>query len=90
MTGVAFDAGTSGVSFDNAVGLGGTTNPAPMISALSVVGVNGAFLSPTGETGSPGTISSVPEPGTLTLLAAMGLGLLAYFVRRRKAVKGMA
>jgi ELWxxDGT repeat protein len=54
---VTFGAATAGKSFDNAAGLNNTT-----ISQVSVVGVNGAFVSANGaETGSPGTIvSAVP------------------------------
>ena len=55
VTGVSFGAATSGVSFDNAAGIGDTTVPPPTISTLSVAGVNGAFTA-SGETGSPGTI----------------------------------
>jgi uncharacterized protein YjiK len=55
ITGVSFGAATQGVSFDNAAGVGGTTQPPPTISTLSVAGVNGAFTAG-GETGSPGTI----------------------------------
>lgn len=69
---VSFSAATAGVTFDNAAGLAGP------ISALSAVGVNGAFNSLTGgEIGSPGV---VPEPATLGLL---GLGCLAMIRRRR-------
>jgi hypothetical protein len=50
ITGVAFGASTIGLSFDNTAGLS-------TVTALSVAGANGAFLSPDGiETGSPGTI----------------------------------
>jgi uncharacterized protein YjiK len=55
VTGVSFGAATSGVSFDNAAGIGGSTAPPPAISTLSVAGVHGAFVAG-GETGSPGTI----------------------------------
>ncbi len=69
---VTFGAATNLVTFDNATGLAGA------ISALSAVGVNGAFNSLAGgEIGSPG---AVPEPATLGLF---GLGGLAVARRRR-------
>jgi uncharacterized protein YjiK len=50
MTGVQFGAATTGLTFDNSAGLA-------TVTALSAVGVNGAFASPDGvETGSPGRI----------------------------------
>ncbi len=56
VTGVAFGAATTGVSFDNTVGVGSATIPLPVLSGLSVAGVNSAFVSANGlETGSPGT-----------------------------------
>jgi uncharacterized protein YjiK len=60
VTGVQFGASTSRVSFDNAVGQGSTTLPLPSISTLSVVGVNGTFLSlnSPAERGSPGRITN--------------------------------
>lgn len=89
VTGVGFGAATAGVSFDNVAGLGSSTQPVPIISTLSVVGVHGAFLSANfaagqpKEIGSPGT-TGVPEPATF-VLAAMGLcGLVAGGLRRRK------
>lgn len=72
---VSFSSAIAGVTFDNAADL---TGP---ISQTSVTGINGAFLSPTNETGSPG---AVPEPSTFAALlggAAMLLGL-----RRRNRV----
>lgn len=79
VTGVAFGSNLTLQTFDNAAGAGNTSSPGPTISTLSVVGVNGAFLAPDGETGSPGV---VPEPASLGL---MGLGSLAIMVRRRQA-----
>jgi uncharacterized protein YjiK len=63
VTGVSFGASTTGFTFDNAAGVGGTALPLPTISALSVVGVNGAFLAADGsESGSPGRIADVTPP----------------------------
>jgi uncharacterized protein YjiK len=61
LTGVSFGAATTGVSFDNAAGLGSFTAPLPSISALSVAGVIGAFVAHD-ETGSPGATTSPPPP----------------------------
>src|SRR6201999_2771607 len=58
VTGVSFgtsDATSPFQTFDNTAGIGGIGNPAPSISLLSNVGVNGAFLAHNGvEVGSPG------------------------------------
>lgn len=62
-----------GTSFDNAAGIINGS-----VSTLSVVGVNGAFLSVNGEIGSPGAI---PEPSTFGILGMAGLALL---LRQRK------
>ena len=62
VTGVRFGSATTGVSFDNAAGIGSPTEtPPPLISTLSVVGTNGAFAAG-GEIGSPGTIKNAPAP----------------------------
>lgn len=83
VTGVAFGASTAGVSFDNSAGLGSTSSD-PTISTLSVAGTNGAFVSPTSETGSPGTIvNAVPEPTTLALLSTTAL----LIARRRRSTR---
>jgi hypothetical protein len=75
--GVTFGAATTGFTFDNEAGLSGS------ITQLSVVGVNGAFLSFNGqEVGSPGDVNPVPEPSTLALAGLGSFGLLAF--RRRK------
>jgi uncharacterized protein YjiK len=55
-TGVAFGASTSGVTFDNAAGVGSTAAPLPTVDTLSELGRNGAFRVGT-ETGSPGTVA---------------------------------
>jgi len=55
ITGVAFGPATSGVSFDNSAGAGGTTTPPPSIIAVSKIGINGAFKNAAGEIASPGT-----------------------------------
>jgi hypothetical protein len=88
VTGVQFGATALGITLDNAAGLGisapaGTTpTPTdPAISTASVAGTNGAFVSPTGETGSPGT--TVPEPASIGLLmGAAGLALSRNRSRR--------
>jgi hypothetical protein len=50
---------------------------------LSAIGVNGAFLTASGnEIGSPASV--VPEPGTWAMLLA-GAGIVAGAVRRRRA-----
>jgi VCBS repeat-containing protein len=59
VAGVSFGPSTTGITFDNTAGLNGTTLPLPIISTLSVVGANGAFLTPQG-TGSPGNINKAP------------------------------
>jgi hypothetical protein len=74
IAGVTFGATTAKVTFDNAAGLSGA------ISTLSQPGVTGAFVSPRGETGSPGVI---PEPAT-GLLMSLGLAGLAWSSRRRE------
>lgn len=54
VTGVAFGAATTNVTFDNKAALGSATLPLPTITTKSVNGVNGAFVSSNGaETGSP-------------------------------------
>jgi uncharacterized protein YjiK len=59
ITAVSFSTAKSGVSFDNAAGIGSATLPPPPISTLSAVGVNGAFTSEEGgEIGSPGSIAA--------------------------------
>jgi Lamin Tail Domain len=79
---VAFgaDGGTPVSTFDNAQGLNNST-----LTQKSVAGVNGAFVSANGfESGSPGTISPVPLPGSLGLLLSglSAFGMLALLKRR--------
>jgi uncharacterized protein YjiK len=62
VTGVAVGASTTGVTFDNAAGIGGTGTPRPTVTLKSVVGVNGAFKNAAGEIGSPGRIVTPPAP----------------------------
>ncbi|MFD0894464.1 lamin tail domain-containing protein [Luteolibacter ambystomatis] len=60
VTGVAFGAATTNVTFDNKAGIGSATLPLPMITIKSANGVNGAFVSSNGaETGSPGITGRV-------------------------------
>lgn len=62
-------------TFDNAAGGNGVS-----LATLSAVGVNGAFLTASGnEVGSP---AAIPEPGTYAMLVA-GLALLGVAARRR-------
>ncbi len=69
ITGVSFGTSTTGLTFDNTVGLGSTTLPLPTLSSLSTTGVNGAFLAADGlEIGSPGTIASVNQAPTAVVL----------------------
>jgi uncharacterized protein YjiK len=56
VTGVSFGVSTTGQTFDNTAGAGSTDLPLPLVSTLSAVGVNAAFLAADSlETGSPGT-----------------------------------
>ncbi|HZO07003.1 MAG TPA: substrate-binding domain-containing protein, partial [Solirubrobacterales bacterium] len=78
VTGVRFGSATTGVSFDNAAGIGSATEtPPPLISTLSSVGVNGAFAAG-GELGSPGTIvqPAPVAPVNLTSPSLSGAGVV--------------
>ena len=85
VAGVAFGTATAGVSFDNSASLNvnTTTGVDPTLTTLSVSGVHGAFVSPAGETGSPG---AVPEPMSYALMLG-GIAVLAGFqaFRRERA-----
>ncbi|HUO09822.1 MAG TPA: lamin tail domain-containing protein [Phycisphaerae bacterium] len=92
VVGVGFGTTGLGVSLDDLAGVGSATQPDPIISTNSVVGVNGAFASfgtGTGtsaginEVGSPGIAVAAPEPASLLMLG-MGAGLLSF---RRSAKK---
>lgn len=79
VTRIDFGASTAGRSFDNAAGVNNA-----VVSALSNVGVNGAFVAFNGaEVGSPGAISAVPETGSAALWLP---GLLGLWLMRRKSV----
>ncbi|HET6996978.1 MAG TPA: lamin tail domain-containing protein, partial [Solirubrobacterales bacterium] len=75
ITGVRFGAASTGVSFDNAAAVGSTETPPPLISALSAVGVNGAFAAG-GEVGSPGTIVQPPEFALTVSRVGAGSGIV--------------
>ncbi len=77
VTGVGFGASAVGVSFDNSAGVGSATQPVPIISTPSAVGVNGAFSSFNSVPGQPHEIGSpgvtVPEPNSMFLICAAAL-----------------
>lgn len=86
ITGISFGASTTGVTFDNTANLGSSVLPLPLVSTLSVPGVNGAFRSANGgETGSPGGVSPVPEPSEYAMaFGFMSLGFAAWLRRRSR------
>jgi Lamin Tail Domain len=73
------NAPSNGATFDNTKGQNNVT-----LTAASVAGVNGAFISKSGgEIGSPGVdMTPVPLPATAFLLLG-GLGGMGFFKRRR-------
>lgn len=80
---VSFGASPTGpyATFDNAAGLDNV-----MLTKLSAVGVNGAFVAKADalEVGSPGLIATaVPEPETYAMMLS-GLVLVGAIARRRK------
>jgi uncharacterized protein YjiK len=85
VTGVAFGGSPSSApfpTFDNSAGVGSTSLPLPVISTLSAVGLNGAFLSVDGqELGSPGSAPApapVVPPVRITEVAPWGSGNTRY------------
>jgi hypothetical protein len=88
ITGVGFGATALGVTLDNSAGVGSSTQPDPIISTNSAVGVNGAFASANSvspapaEIGSPG-VAVVPEPAGCTL-ALIGMTGMFFFARRNR------
>jgi uncharacterized protein YjiK len=75
VTGVAFGGSSSGRTFDNSAGLGSTTLPRPIITQLSTAGIDGAFTTPDGQTGSPG---AVQWPLTISEVAPWGNNEASY------------
>ena len=71
-------------TFDNAAGLSGAVT----VGQLSVAGANGAFAVTTSlgntETGSPGRVAAVPEPGSYAMLALGMLGVALKVGRQRR------
>jgi uncharacterized protein YjiK len=87
ITGVSFGVSTTGVTFDNAAGVGSRTLPLPGISTLSLVGINGAFLAADGiETGSPGTITTCATDATRQIAIARGAVVFNRVTRRLQQV----
>jgi hypothetical protein len=80
---VTFGTATTGRSFDNHLGNSG------LISTVSNVGDNGAFLS-ANSLGNIGSPSAVPEPASMLLLGVAGIGGLAFRQFRRKTNKNEA
>jgi uncharacterized protein YjiK len=81
VTGVTFGAATTNLTFDNSAGLGSATAPYPVITTLSAVGTNGAFLGADAlETGSPfrGPASSASSAVVISEVAPWASGNAAY------------
>jgi uncharacterized protein YjiK len=85
-TGVSFGAAPANATFDNSARLGNVAVPAA-ISTPATDAVNGAFVAPDGETGSPDGLAPVttsPPPGTtsvaITEVAPWGSGNAPYAV----------
>lgn len=76
---VTFGEALGNATFDNTARLSNVT-----LSTFSLVGVNGAFLAPNGEVGSPGII---PEPSTYAVIAG---GLILGFVLLRRKGESVA
>ena len=79
---------TTGGTVDNAAGINDTTGASSNVTARSIVGTNGGFLSSGNQIGSPGSIanasvSPVPVPAAAWLMVS-GLGALGAMVRRRR------
>jgi hypothetical protein len=90
VVGVGFGVSSTGISFDNAAGLGNSTQPDTIIAIPSVVGIDGAFSSANvvagqpNEIGSPGVIAAVPEPTSFALVC-LGAGVIAVSRTARRS-----